>query len=339
MKTLVVGATGQLGTAVVGALQESLHEPRAFVRPGSKFEHLEAAEVELSFGDLRDEASVRSAVRGVDAVIATASVVFPRGSASFADDEGRGYRHLIGACESASVDQIVFVSNHAPYIDPYLARVPSLRLKQEIEHALEDSTVTHSIFRSAPFMDDYFALIGSDIPLRGAQNATLERPFWFSRRYVRGTARLIERHGLATIPGGVHARNAFIALDDVAAFLVNALGHEAAMNARHVIGGPENLSWQEVTDLYGRLLGRRVRALPSSPASNRLGAALLRRVAPAAANQLGLLWILSETENVVADAAAVAELFGVSLTSAESFLREKIALGPAAAATPGRSTR
>jgi len=331
---LVIGATGQLGNAVVRTLRERGVEPRAFVRVGSDFEHFEAAGVELAYGDLRDRASLREAVRGVDAVIATASVVFPRGRASFASDEGRGYESLIGACEEEGVAQLVFVSNHAPFVDPYLERVPSLRFKLAIERALEDSSVPHTIFRSAPFMDDYFALIGSDIPLRGAQGATLRRPFWFSRQYVRGISRLVDRWGVASVPGKVHARNAFIALDDVAAFLVAALGREEAMDARFVIGGPSNLSWQEVADLYGRLLERRVRAVPSSPAMNRLGATLLRPFSAAAANQMGLLWVLAENENVVEDPAAVARAFDVALTSAEEFLRTKISLDPLAPPPP-----
>lgn len=330
---LVVGATGQLGSAVVARLDGDGRRPRALVRAGSSFGHLEAAEVELAFGDLRDRASLREAVRGVEAVIATASVVFPRGRASFAADEGAGYENLIGACEEEGVEQIVFVSNHAPYIDPYLERVPSLKFKLAIEQALEDSAVHHTILRSAPFMDDYFALIGSDIPLRGAQSATLRRPFWFSRQYVRWTAGMIERWGVASVPGKLNARNAFIALEDVAAFLVAALGREDAFDSRLVIGGPENLSWQEVADLYARLLGRRVRAIPSSPGMSRAGSALLSRLSPAAANQMGLLWVLGENENVVDDAAAVAGRFGVELTGAESFLRGKIALGPGAAAS------
>lgn len=334
MTVLVVGATGQLGNAVVRTLREHGVEPRAFVRAGSEFSHFEAAGVELAFGDLRDRASLREAVRGVDAVIATASVVFPRGRASFAADEGRGYESLIGACEEEGVEQFVFVSNHAPFVDPYLERVPSLRFKLAIEHALEDSSVPHTIFRSAPFMDDYFALIGSDIPLRGARGATLRRPFWFSRQYVRGISRLVDRWGIASVPGKVHARNAFIALDDVAAFLVAALGREEAIGRRVVVGGPANVSWEEVVELYGRLLDRRVRAMPSSPAMNRLGAALLRPFSAAAANQMGLLWVLSENENVVEDPAAVASAFGVRLTSAEDFLRAKIALDPLAPPAP-----
>lgn len=329
MKVLVVGATGQLGTAVVHELQTSGHAVRAFVRPGSRFAHLESAGAELAFGDLRDTASMDAAVRGADAVITTASVVFPRGRASFADDEGLGYARLIAACETGGVGQVIFVSNHAPYVEPYLERVPTLRYKLSIEHALEDSPVPHTIFRSAPFMDDYFALIGSEIPLRGAQNATLQRPFWFSERYVRAVSGLVERWGIASVPGGIHARNSFIALEDVARFLTASVGHPAALNARHVIGGPDDLSWQDVAELYAGLLGRPVRALPSSPAMNRAGSALLRPFSAAAANQLGLLWVLAENEILVDDAAATAALFEVSLTSAVDFLQEKIALPPA----------
>jgi uncharacterized protein YbjT (DUF2867 family) len=327
MTILVVGATGQLGTAATLLAKERGRDVRAFVRPSSSFQPLQAAGIELAFGDLRDPDSVQRACHGVDAVISTATTSFPRGRASrFADDERRGYRHLIEACEAEGVGQLVFMSNYGPFLSPYLERVPSLRLKRDIELALADSKVPHTILRGAPFMDDYFALIGTDIPLRGARNATLERPFWFSRNYVRGMASLVEKRGVAMVPGGVHARHAFITIDDVAAFLVSAVGHDAAIDATHMIGGPENLSWEEVAGLYGRLLNRPVRAIPSAAIANRLGATLLRRVAPAVANQMGLLWIVCENENTLDDPHEVADLFGVRLTTAEEFLREKLGL-------------
>jgi len=326
VRVLVVGATGQLGTAVTLKARDR-HDVRAFVRSGATLGPLRDADVDLAYGDLRDYDSVRQACRGRDAVISTATTLFPRDRrSSFAADEAQGYRHLIDACEAEGVEQIVFMSNFGPFISPYIERVASLRLKRDIGRALEDGSVSHTIFRGALFMDDYFALIGSDIPLRGAPNATLERPFWFSRNYIRGMAGLVEKRGVAVVPGSVNARNAFIALDDVADFLVNAVGHEAAADATHVIGGPENLSWQDVAELYGRLLGRRVRAIPSAAGPNRLGASLLRKLSPAAANQMGLMWLVCENENFVDDPGEVAALFGVRLTSAEEFLRTKLAL-------------
>ncbi len=326
MSVLVVGATGQLGAAVVRRLVVEGRAVRAFVRSSSTYDHLaEQAGVELAFGDLRDRASVEQACSGVDCVISTATVVFPRGRYSFEDDEGLGYAHLIDASVEHGVDQFVFISNKAPYISPYVDEVPTLRFKLETEEALKRSGLAYTIFRSAPFMDDWFALIGSDIPLRDAQSASLRRPFWFTRASTRASAGMIERFGVATVPGRRRARHAFVAVDDVAGYLARAVGEVDARHRTFEIGGPDDLSWQDVADLYGALLGRTVRALPSVPSSYRLAASLLRRASPAAANQLGLMWMLGENETIVEDDGA-ARLFGIAPTSAAAFLRAKAAI-------------
>jgi uncharacterized protein YbjT (DUF2867 family) len=51
---LVVGATGELGTAVVRRLTAKGQSVRAFVRRGSRHEHLQAMGAELAYGDLRE---------------------------------------------------------------------------------------------------------------------------------------------------------------------------------------------------------------------------------------------------------------------------------------------
>ena len=323
MKALVVGATGQLGTATVRRLLDDGAALRALVRTSSSYDHLAVDGVELVFGDLRDRHSVSEACDGVDCVISTATVVFPRGRYSFDEDEGAGYANLLDASAERGVDQFVFISNLAPYISPYVDEIPTLRFKLEIEDALKRSGLAYTIFRSAPFMDDWFALIGSDIPLRGAEAASLRRPFWFTRMSMGGSAGMIERFGVAAIPGPARARHAFVAIDDVARYLARAAGERSARRRTFEIGGPENLSWQEVVDLYGRLLGRPVRALPSVPSSYRLGANLIRRLSPAAANQMGLMWMLGENETIV-DSDEVARMFDVEQTSAEAFLSARV---------------
>ncbi len=76
---LVVGATGQLGTAVLRRLGKGGRPPRALVRPGSAYGHLEGSGVEIAYGDLRDAASLAAACRGIECVVATANAVVPRG--------------------------------------------------------------------------------------------------------------------------------------------------------------------------------------------------------------------------------------------------------------------
>ncbi len=47
----------------------------------------------------------------------------------------------------------------------------------------------------------------SSIPLRGVEAATLRRPFWLSRCYLRLVGTLIEDRGIALVPGPVEGRS------------------------------------------------------------------------------------------------------------------------------------
>ena len=122
---LVVGASGQLGVAVVNRLAaaQKPESIRAFVRPSSQTEHLHLPNVELAYGDLRNAASLDTACRGVDVVIATANTVAPRGPYSFDSIEGDGYRMPLDGVRAADgaelllgirAEQIKFADNGLP---------------------------------------------------------------------------------------------------------------------------------------------------------------------------------------------------------------------------------
>src|SRR6516162_9175387 len=68
MKTtdvLITGATGFIGSAVARKLVEAGFTVRALMRPSSRRAHIADLELDPCEGDLRDEDSIRSAVRGV----------------------------------------------------------------------------------------------------------------------------------------------------------------------------------------------------------------------------------------------------------------------------------
>ena len=67
---LMVGATGSIGRLAVEAAQRHGLRPRALVRDLRRGEELLPG-VELVRGDLEDPASLRSAVRGADAIVLT----------------------------------------------------------------------------------------------------------------------------------------------------------------------------------------------------------------------------------------------------------------------------
>jgi uncharacterized protein YbjT (DUF2867 family) len=317
---LVVGATGQLGTAVVRRLTAARRSVRAFVRPGSAARAVPGPE--LALGDLRVPADVDRACRGVEAVICTANSILPAPGDRVGEVEHGGYGNLLEACRRHGVRQFVFIS--AP-VSPLDDKVPPIRWKRWNEGRIRESGISYTIFRAPPFMDSWLAVIGSRLPLRGSENPTLGRPFWFSRAYFRAVGNLMERRGWALVQGPAQRATSFLAVRDAAAFLVNAIGHPSARDAIFDIGGPEPLSWTDVVEIYSRILGRPIRVFAVPPAVYRAQQLLWKPFSAAASNQMGLNWLLASCDSVV-EMRQTAPLFGVNLMSVETFLREKAGL-------------
>ena len=313
---LVVGATGQLGTAVVKRLAAAGNLVRAFVRLGSRYEHLRIPGVELAFGDLRDAASVDAACRGARVVIATANAIVPEGRSSFESVEGQGYAHLISACERERVDQFIFVSMPQTVHD---AAVPAFRYKRLNEQRLQAGTLRYTILRPSLFMDDWFAFIGDASVVRGAPAATIERRYWFLRTFIHAVGGLIHKHGIALLPGSRRARHAFVTLDDVASFVIGSVGREDMHRVIVEIGGPQVLSWDEVIAIYARALGRPVRAVSVPRNAYRVLRLLFSPFSEAASNIMGLNWLVGY--DTAYDARALASRLGLQLTSVEQFLQ------------------
>ncbi|MFO8008359.1 MAG: NmrA family NAD(P)-binding protein, partial [Candidatus Brocadiia bacterium] len=68
MKLLITGDSGFLGGHLAELCVQAGHDVRALVRPTSRTDLLERLGAELVTGDLKDGASLRRAVQGVDAV-------------------------------------------------------------------------------------------------------------------------------------------------------------------------------------------------------------------------------------------------------------------------------
>lgn len=318
---LVIGATGQLGTRIVRRLSERGEDVRAFVRPTSAHRHFEGLPgVDLAQGDLRDRASVEAACDGARTVLATAAVVAPRNADSIRAVEGEGYEHLIRAAERAGVEQFIMVSLPASGID---RKVPTFRFKRLNERRLASSPVPSTVIRASMFMSSWLALIGSSIPLRGLENASLERPWWFLRRFRAATGTSIEAKGKALIPGPGHHRNAFIDDADVADAMVAAIGRGDAENVVWELGGPEILDWDDVVAIYSRLLERPVRSSHTPAPVFRAMQLALRPFAPAASNIMGLNW-WAATNETPWETDDLAASLGLRRTRVEEYLRARV---------------
>ncbi len=315
---LVVGASGQLGTRIVQRLVAAGRPVRAMVRPTSLASHLRGPGVEMVVADLMLPDTLEAACRGAGAVIATANAVAPTHGSSFEAVEGRGYTALLDACARNGCGRFVLVS--VP-VTPDDSAIPLFHRKRMIEDRLANSGLDHAVLRAAPFMDDWFALIGSALPTRGDPAPLTARRWPFLQRFVGATGQLIDRHGIALVPGSAATRHAFIAIDDVAAALVAAADQPALHNATHDLAGPELLSWGEVADLFAEVLGRKVRVLGMPGPVLRLQQLLMQPFSVAASNIMGLNWALSKTLPMQSDGTLA--LLGVSPISARDFLCAK----------------
>jgi uncharacterized protein YbjT (DUF2867 family) len=142
---LVTGATGNTGSQVVGALVESGHEVRAFVRDADRAYALFGDAVELAPGDFADSRSVRAALEGVEAVFL-----------SGADDPRRveWETAAIDAAAAAGVHRIVKLSSIAA--EPG-ASVAFWDWHGRVERHLRQSGMGAVVLRSGVYMSNLLA--------------------------------------------------------------------------------------------------------------------------------------------------------------------------------------
>ena len=324
-KILVIGATGQLGLAAIKKLKTRNAAVRALVRSAEVAARFRGLGVEPVHGDLTDRDSLMRACSGIGIVVATANAAIPtRPGDTFAAVERDGYRNLIQAAKASGVQRFIYTS--AP-LSRNERLSPLLQFKRETEKALAASGIDSVIFRAGVFMDTAFTMMGSSIPLRGAEGATVLRPFGFANRHFARIKDSIERQHVAMIPGAGTTRHAFICVEDVADFLVAAVF--SGPSGIHLVGGPEALTFLDVVHLYEQILGITLRVRRAPAPILRAASRLLRPFSPAGANLMALNYIAATEDSPVDLAAAAA--FHVRLTSAEAFLRSKSAIASAAA--------
>ncbi|SFP35736.1 dihydroflavonol-4-reductase [Nitrosomonas cryotolerans] len=115
MKSLVTGATGFLGSAVMHCLLAAGHEVRVLVRPKSDRRNLGKLPIEIVEGDLRDSVSLKRATVGCDNLFHVAAdyrLWVPDPEIMY-DINVKGTRALILAAVEAGVKRIVYTSSVA----------------------------------------------------------------------------------------------------------------------------------------------------------------------------------------------------------------------------------
>ena len=242
--------------------------------------------VEKVHGDLKDRSSLVPAMKGVTAVVTSATSAQRGGDDNVKTVDDLGNRNLIEIAKRSGVKQFVFVSaSTADEASP----VPLFAAKARVEKTLMNSGMDWTILAPHVFMDVWFPLlIGSAVEAG--------KP-------------------VALVAGG-KKRHSFIAVEDVAEFAAAVVGNPKASKQRLLLGGPAALSWTEIVRKTAAVIGKPVPTETIEPGSP------IPTLPPPLNAFIGTLAAGLEQQDVVIDTTKTANTFGVRLTQAEEVLRE-----------------
>ena len=227
---LLTGATGSIGSRLLPLLLERGEDVRCLVREPRRL-GAHRVDVQIALGDLgemSDPYLVRQALRGVDTVVHLAATIRDQPPHRIEELNGLATVRLLRAAERSGVRRFAFFSA----LDAAAAqRTRFFRAKWLAERAIASSPLATTVFAPSIVYD------------RSDPWVTLLRRFSF----------------LPVVPvsGAGQARFQPLWASDAARCVVAALERDGTdARERYELAGPETLSYDEMSDLVGRVAGR-----------------------------------------------------------------------------------
>jgi dihydroflavonol-4-reductase len=248
--TLVTGATGFVGSAVVRTLVRRGEPVRAMVRPSSSLRLLEGLPVETVPGDLNEPASCRAALEGCNALFHVAAdyrLWVPQPDVMYRTNVD-GTRHLLLAAAAAGVARIVYTSSVAT-----LGLRPDHVPADETTPATLAAMVGH--YKRSKFLAEQAVrklVAETRLPVVIVNPAAPVGP---GDARPTPTGRVVLEAARGHIPAYVDTGLNLVHVDDVAEGHLLAFEH-GRVGERYILGG-ENLPLGAMLALIADLMGRR----------------------------------------------------------------------------------
>lgn len=293
---VIIGGTGSMGREVVKRLLALGKATRVVSRTPEKAAELRQLGAEVVAGDLTDTASLQRACDGADTVIMAAHSLLGRGKASSARVDGEGGKSLIDVAKAAGVKHFVYTSILGVRPDH---PVDFCRTKYAVEQYLRASGIPFTILRPSAFY----------VP-----HATM-------------TGEALLKKGKTTILGQGNAVRNFVAPSDVAEVVIRVLDDPKALGAVIDIGGPDNLTNNQVAELYGRIAGVPVKITHMPRAVMSIMSVVLKPVQPGVSSVMAFS-LYTDTHDESFDASEMLKRYPMTVTRLEDWIGAKIAAQP-----------
>lgn len=288
---LVAGGTGTLGSRLVPRLQAAGMAVRVLARNAPGRRPPEPGVNQVVEGDVRDRASIRAAVEGVGTVVSLVHGFAGGRDTSPASVDRDGNVNLIDAAAEVGASFVLMSIVGAGADSP----LDLFRMKHAAEEHLRAAGMPWTIVRATAYLETWVRLLEQTAGGSG-------RPLVFGR-------------GNNPI--------SFVSVEDVAALLAHALTDPSADGAVMEIGGPQDLTFDQLAEAVQRAAGRAGGARHVPRPMLRAMAAGMRHIRPDLARQARAA-LLMDTTNMSLDSAPVrARYADLPATTVEDVLRAR----------------
>lgn len=229
---LLTGATGYVGGRLLPMLEASDHSVRCMSRDPLSLSDTVDSQTEVVYGDAFDLESLNKALADIHTAY---YLVHSMGAdADFETADRRAAEYFAEACTEQGVKRIVYLGGLG---NPDHKLSKHLRSRQEIGNILRTSSAAVIEFRAS-------IIIGSGS---------------LSFEMIRA---LVERLPVMICPQWVRVMAQPIAIEDVLAYLLQALELPIRKTVVFEIGGPDQMSYGQIMQLYAKLRGLRRWMIP-----------------------------------------------------------------------------
>jgi len=307
MKILVVGALGDIGSAVTKTAVEKGHTVRAFDVSKASIEKLGEAKDRVQFfeGDILDQRSLEPAMESVEAVITTIRLnpeQMKKGR-TYKDLELEGIKNVVQVAKQKGVKKFVHISVDG--VGPHCLS-DMYQAKYQAEEAIRNSGIDYTIFRSSGLFKDFdFFFIPNVMKLRDTDTW----PF-----------------------GPVDIHMCPLSHFDLAKCMVGAVNNPKASNKILQMGGPDCITQGEVLNIIAQEAG--VKANYSKGVSKEQ---LIERVK---SNPQQSFFTAEQLNDFIIDSKidhrVIKEIFGVEFERVRDYIKKAVPRVKAAMATQAK---
>ncbi len=269
---LVAGGTGRAGREIVRLLLARGFPVRVLTREPSRGRLLALQGAQVVAGDVRDREAVGAAMEGVHTVISAVHGFAGPGATSPTAVDWRGNLNLVQSASLHDAEHMIILSAHGAAPDHPMELY---RMKHRAEEALKASGMAWTILRATAFMETWATLVGQ--PLLTTGRTTI---FGRGRNPIN-----------------------FVSAHDVARFAELAVMDSTLRGKVVEVGGPENLTFEQVVSIFERESGRQGTTTHIPRAMMRAMSLLLRPIKPGMARQIQA-GVVMDTVDMTCDGSA-----------------------------------